>query len=369
MLSHKKIQLLSLLVFPLLTLSPRASAGLYGFHQYNPYTKEERILDLSEVPESIHNYRADMRSNLLMLINYAKEQNPNFKIIVHEGQDLLTKSLWEYDREGYNRARKQENAQDDSFLFHSHYRELEPERYTPAYDYLNSIDAIAINNLYCGKGRESNITKNNKLGLITIEHCKNSDDVETARINSMIDQRSSYFFTELNNAFNNIDDHNNINDSAKNIYKVYDAQNILIINDDSKYSTKEDMISDLLKTNYDIIIMKPLFKHKERFSANDLQKIHFKKNGSKRLLIAELNISEASPYDYYWYKDWKIGNPEWIVRKSFSTEDNFITKFWYPEWKKIISRHFKDILNEKFDGIFFTGVENYHYFEQQNPLE
>ena len=26
-------------------------------------------------------------------------------------------------------------------------------------------------------------------------------------------------------------------------------------------------------------------------------------------------------------------------------------------------------LNEGFDGVFFTGIENYRYFEQQNPLE
>ena len=46
-----------------------------------------------------------------------------------------------------------------------------------------------------------------------------------------------------------------------------------------------------------------------------------------------------------------------------------ITKYWHPEWKKIISRYFKDIINEGFDGVFFTGIENYKYFEDQTPLE
>lgn len=361
----------------IITISPAffksADAGLHGFHQYNPYTKEERILDLSVVPDTIHNYRADMRNNLLMLIRYAKEQRPDFKIIAHEGQDLLTKSLWEYDREGYNRARLQDNAEDASFLFHSNFSEMEPERYTPAYDYLNSIDAIAINNLYCkpkkSKGRENNVTKNHNLGLITIEHCQSQEDIEDARINSMIDQKSSYFFTNISDAFNNTFDHNNINDSSKNIFNVSDAQNILIITDDSRYKNKEDFVTALLKTNYDIIIMKPLFANAIRFSADDIQKLRFKKNGTKRLLIAEFNVSEASPKDYYWNRDWKIGNPEWLARLSFSSKDTIITRFWYPEWKQIISRHFKDILEEGFDGIFFTGIENYQYFEQQTPLE
>ena len=195
-LRYNRTLLIAITISVIAVFSKLAYAGLHGFHQYNPYTKEERILDLSVVPDTIHNYRADMRNNLLMLIRYAKEQRPDFKIIAHEGQDLLTKSLWEYDREGYNRARQQDNAEDDSFLFHSNFSELEPERYTPAYDYLNSIDAIAINNFYChqkkSKGRENNVTKNHNLGLITIEHCQSQEDIEDARINSMIDQIENY---------------------------------------------------------------------------------------------------------------------------------------------------------------------------------
>ena len=363
------LTLFSLTIIILSASITEADAGLYGFNHYNHYTKEERILDLKIVPDEIHNYRANMRDNLLMLIRYAKEKNPDFKIITHEGQNLLTKSLWEYDREGYNRARKQENARDDSFLFHKNYVEQEPERYTPAHEYLHLIDAIAINNLYCGKGYESKITQNHNLGLITIEQCQNKDKSDEALIGAMINNKSTYAFTDISQAFNNIGNHSELNDSSKNIFNVKDAQNILILTDYSKYSDKDKFVEDLLKTNYDIIIIKPLFADKERFSAEDINRLKFKKNGTKRLLIAELNISEATPRDYFWHRDWKIGSPEWLVRKSFNTEDGFITRFWHPEWKQIISRYFKDILNEGFDGIFFTGIENYQYFEQQNPLE
>ena len=85
--------------------------------------------------------------------------------------------------------------------------------------------------------------------------------------------------------------------------------------------------------------------------------------------MAELNVSEASPSEYYWHKDWKVGSPAWLVRPSFSDKNNIITRYWDAEWKKIISRHFKDIIKEGFDGVFFTGIENHKYFEQQTPLE
>ena len=367
LLNYTKILALSIILAS--ALITKADAGLYGFTHYNPYTKEERILHLSKVPEKIDNYRALMRANLIMLIKYAKQQNKDIQIIAHEGQDLLTKSLWEYDREGYNRARKQENAQDESFLFHKNFEEQDPKRYTPAYDYLNLIDAIAVNNLSCGKGHENKVAKKHKLTHITIEQCPDIDTMEMARINSSLEKKASYFFVEATEAFNNINDHININDSSQNVFNVSDAQNILIINDTSKFDTKENFINTLLKTNYDIIIMKPLFNNIERYDFEDLQKLHFKKNGSKRLLIAEFNVSEASPDEYYWNKDWKVGYPSWLIRPSFDNKNNIITKYWHNEWKQIISRHFKDVINEGFDGIFFTGIENYKYFEQQTPLE
>ncbi len=367
LLKHTKIMALTIIFASALTF--KADAGLYGFTHYNPYSKEERILNLNKVPEKIDNYRAKMRDNLLMLIRFAKQQNKDFAIVTHEGQDLLTKSLWEYDREGYNRARIEKNAKDESFLFHQNYEEKEPERYTPEYEYLNLVDAVAVNNLYCGNGKENKVAKKHKLTTITIEQCPSTDDLEMARINSMLEKKASYFFIDEKNAFNNIDDHKNINDSSQNIFKPADAQNILILNDTSQFETKEDLINTLLKTNYDIIIIKPLFNDVDRYAQEDIRKLHFKKNGSKRLLLAEFNVSEASPNEFYWHKDWKIGSPSWLIRPSFDNKDNVITRYWDPEWKRIISRHFKDTMNEGFDGIFFTGIENYKYFEQQTPLE
>lgn len=369
MLLLRFIKILALTIILTSAFTTKADAGLYGFTHYNPYTKEERILQLSKVPQKLDNYRAKMRANLLMLIQYAKQQNADFQVITHEGQDLLTKSLWEYDREGYNRARIQENAQDDSFLFHKNFEEQEPSRYTPEYDYLNIVDAVAVNNLYCGKGHENKVAKNHNLSLITIEQCPDNETMEMARINSSLEKKASYFFVDINNAFNNIDDHININDSAQNVFKVSDAQNILIINDTSKFKNKEDFVNTLLQTNYDIIVIKPLFNNIYRYDNKDLQKLHFKKNGSKRLLIAEFNVSEAFPDNYYWHKDWKIGSPKWLIRKSFDNKDGIITQYWNPEWKQIMSRHFKDVLGEGFDGVFFTGIENYKYFERQTPLE
>ena len=348
----------------------KAAASLYGFNHYNPYTKEESILNLQEVPKHLRNYRSAMRDNLLMLIRYAKEKNPDFKIVVHEGQELLTKSLWEYSREGYNLARIHQGVEDDYFLLNQENFDDEPLLETPAYEYLHSIDAIIFNNIYCGENNTiSKVARNHHLDLISIEYCQNEEALKQAKISAIADGRSIYGFTSLEKAFNTIGDYSMINDTAKNIYNISDAKNILILNDDSLYSSQEELTADISKTNYDIVIIKPLFNYRKRFSPLNLQKMRFKKNGTKRLLLAELNISEANPKEYYWNIKWRIGAPVWLARPSFSNPDSIITRYWAMEWRKIISRYFKDILNEGFDGVFLTGLENNQYFEQQNPLE
>ncbi len=369
MLSHRN----TLKIFTALLIGAAsikvAAAGLYGFHHYNPYTDSERILDFQEVPQSIPNYRSLMRDNLLMLIRYGKEQKPDFQIIAHEGQDLLTKSLWEYEREGYNQARHNENAEDKSFLFNDDFVEKEPLKHTPAYEYLHSVDAVVLNNFYCGNNKENRIVAKHNLGKITIEQCNDEDALASAYINAMIDKKISYVFTDIDKAFNNTDEHNDLNDSSANIYTIDDAQNILFLTDITNYKDKDALIEALAKTNYDIIVIPALYDSGSIFSAADIERIRFKHNGAKRLLIATLNVSEASPEDYFWDKDWKQNHPEWLVRKSFSTEDAYITQYWHPQWQEIISRYFRDIIRTGFDGVFFTGVENYKYFERQTPLE
>lgn len=95
----------------------------------------------------------------------------------------------------------------------------------------------------------------------------------------------------------------------------------------------------------------------------------FKKNGTQRILLAEMNVSEADALSYYWQHKWKIGSPDWLVRQSFVNDAGYITKYWTPEWQKLMSGYFKSIIDNGFDGVFFTGIDNHRYFEKQTPLE
>lgn len=351
----------------LLSVSLNAYAGLSGFTSANPYTREELILDLPAAPKHIINYRNQMRNNVIMLSRYAKGRNADFEIMVHDGRDLMKKSLWEYHLDGYNEARKKGiDASDPSFL--AKLKEMKPEEETvgtDAREYMKNIDAIVLNNYFCGNG---DFVPDSKLKLVSIDQCPTEDSFDEAIQDSVGQNALMYGFVKPEFAFKNTRNQVIINENADNISHIGDAQNILFLLDSSLYNDRFSYLQDIRNSNFDIIVISPFYKGKP-LSQEEIHSLKFKKNGTVRRVIAAFNISEADDGKYYWKKGWKIGSPSWLKRLSFSDKQGIITEYWHPEWQKNISGYFKGIVDSGFDGAFLTGLENHRYFEKQTPLE
>ena len=150
---------------------------------------------------------------------------------------------------------------------------------------------------------------------------------------------------------------------------MQDAKNILFLTDDSNYSKSYDFIRQLQNSNYDVIVIPALFQDKEAFSPEDINSLKFKKNGTTRLVLAEMNITEANTSMYYWKKSWHKTPPEWIARASFVNKDSYIARYWHPAWQKLLGKHIQGIIQTGFSGVFITGIHNHSYFEAQEPLE
>lgn len=357
------------IVLSSLALVSEAGAGLYGHTSANPETYEETFLNLETPPLHILNYREKMRDNLMMMINYARSKNPDFQIISHEGTELLNKSFWERNLDDYNNVRpKGINVEDQTFLTRDDNTQ-EPPLGSLAYAYLNAVDAIALNNIYCGTNQVPPLVRSHQIPVIAVEKCIAAADFDKAIINSILDRRLIYGYNDSFYAFNDIAHQPVVNESAKNVLSLADARNILILNDDSRFTDKNELLKALRNTSYDLIVINPLFHHSQTFSADEINSLKFKKNGTKRLLIAAMNVSETNPRDYFWEKSWSKNLPVWVRRRSFVEPDAYIAEYWHPAWRQIISKHFKDIIRSGFDGVFFTGIENYKYFEKQTPIE
>ena len=306
-----------------------------------------------------------------MLADYAHAQNPDFQIVLHEGEELLNKSLWEHHLEGYNKVRNHSDPNEDpSFLYRlpgNQDNDTIAGEALPGFS--RKLSGIALNNVFCGSRKLSNVVKQSGLRLIAVDRCSDVENYEEALQESFGENILFYGFINPELAFNNISRRHLISENAKNVFSLQDAKNILILTDDSRYAKSYDFIRSLQNSNYDIIVIPALFHGKEAFSPEDIQSLKFKKNGTTRLVLAEMNISEADPQMYYWKKSWKRGSPGWLVRPSYVSKDAFIVEYWNPEWRRLLGNHLQGIIRTGFNGIFLTGLQNHAYFEKQLPLE
>jgi len=365
MLSPSKY--IATLIFSIvLVFSTSTNAELYGF------SSNEQILPSPNKdipPRNIINYRKAMRDLIIGLSQYGKSRNSDFQIIQHEGQYLLDKSMWEYHRDNYNQIRNVHTyISDESFLAEdvpSH----EPEISAYINKYISSLDGIVVNNHYCHNTPISSIMANHNIPMLSIEQCPDNQSLDTAILNSIKDKNAIYPFINVNDAFRKSYRQLIINENADNITHSNQAKNISFILNDELFSDYWQMIKDINNSNYDIIVIRPLFQNNHPFSPEEVYSMKYKKNGARRLIIALINISEISSNSYLWKKQWEKERPDWILSHSQIDNSGYIVKYWSPEWKKLISHYFKSIVDSNYDGVFITGLENHRYFENELPLE
>ncbi len=338
-------------------LAYKANAGLYGFTQANPYSKQELNSQSQDFPEQINNYRDLMRENVIMLSQFAKSQNPQFEILVHEALPLLEDDIWEYHLNDYNLSRKNGYTEDNDSLL-SLQENLHPKNFQNLKEkYIQNIDAIVINNYLC---QDKQYTVPQDKRLVSIEYCPQKEISPQTAL--------SYIITDSQYAFKDIKHQPAFEMNAQNISSVQDAKNIAFVLDTSRFKSEYDFLTELNNSNFDVIVISPFFQGKP-LSKEEINHLKYKKNGATRKIYAAINVSEADPTKFYWKKDWKVGNPAWLVRPSLVDEQGIITQYWNPSWQKILSAHFKGIMDLGFDGAFLTGLENYQHFEKITPLE
>ena len=362
-----------LIILALILLIPArfslAGQGFFGFSKGTPLSENEKNAINSFAPRHITNYRQKMRDTLNMLTSFAHKQNKNFQITAHEGRELLDIGLYEASLEGYNIARNKILGKEDTTFLQHNYQNKNSE---DSLVYLKSLDGILLNNLFCPSSNNSkfpNVLKENKIKIASVEYCPTEEDLDEAIQESVGTNIMLYAFTNPKQAFRNISKQMIINENAKNIFEIKQAQNILILTNDKDYNTKAEFILALRNTNFDIVIIPALFHEKEAYTKDEINSLKIKKNGTSRLVLAELNISEISPEQIFWNKEWNINQPTWIKRPSIATKNAYITEYWHPKWQKMLSFYMKGIVDSGFSGVLYTGLNNYEYFDKLTPLD
>lgn len=148
-------------------------------------------------------------------------------------------------------------------------------------------------------------------------------------------------------------------DEVRNLDEV---KNFLYLLNPSKFNSKDEYLRALKSSEYDLLIIEPTLNG-SFFTKDEIEQLKYKKNGSRRLVIAYFSIGEAEDYRFYWEKSWSKKLPDWIVEENENWEGNYIVKYWSKEWQEIVKEYQRRLESIGVDGYYLDTIDSFQYFE------
>ncbi len=299
-------------------------------------------------------YREEMRLFVENISKYAKNHDPNFIVIPQNGIELVT-----------------EDGEPNGNL---------------SVAYIESIDGVGQESLFYGYEEDNKPTpqeeqirligfldrmEENGVEVLVTDYCWAHSYVDDSY--KRCSQHSYISFAADHRELDNIPSYPEkpYNENNQDILRLSDAKNFLYLINPDKYSSKEEFLESLRHTNYDLLII-DLFYGNTSLTAEEVNSLKTKMNGSLRLVISYMSIGEAEDYRYYWNDSWYTNPPDWLDKENPDWPRCYKVRYWYPEWQQIIygnnESYMKKILDAGFDGVYLDVIDAFEYFEEKKSM-
>lgn len=292
-------------------------------------------------------FRKEMRNFVQDIGIFARAQNPNFILIPQNGQELLVNDNLSDVNTTYVAAINGVGREDMFYGFDNDNQATSASNR----DYMIS---------YC------DVARNNGKKVLVIDYCsdhtKMDDSYQQNFLHGYISTAADH--RELDNVPAYPAQPFNVNNS--NITSLDSAKNFLYLINAQNYTTKQNFITAVSATNYDVLIMDAYF-NEVLFTASEISQLKTKANGGSRLVIAYMSIGEAEDYRWYWQSGWKPHKPSFIDKVNPDWAGNYKVRYWEQGWKNIIygnsSSYTQKLLDAGFDGAYLDIIDAFEYYE------
>ena len=304
-------------------------------------------------------YREQMRALIIKISRFTRRVNKDFIVMTRGGLELIEKVS---------------GGEEDAAR-------------SAATTYIRSIDGVLLHNLFfrppganaeAGQTdatvREENLRlaklgQENGLQIWVTDFATNED---TAKKSYELNKTNGFIpFTveKSGRSFDRIPAYpaRPISENSNSIIGLKSARNFLFMNNPSRFDTQDDMVEALRTTNFDALVLDVFDRTQNPFTKKNVRKLQLKKIGSRRLVLAVMNISTADSSHYYWKPGWTIGNPRFIGSPAPGTPDRHLAQYWDRAWHDILTgkpdSYVYGIAKQGFDGVVLDGVENFRLYE------
>lgn len=137
---------------------------------------------------------------------------------------------------------------------------------------------------------------------------------------------------------------------------------LLLLNND----IDEGMGLQIAASDYDMVVIDAVSTQKGMEpgrSRRNVKMFRTKPDGTRRLVIAYVNIGQAEDYRKYWNDSWRTLTPEFILGDDpEGWAGNYPVAYWKPDWKQLIAGPegmLATIQGWGFDGVYLDWIGGY----------
>jgi cysteinyl-tRNA synthetase, unknown class len=290
-----------------------------------------------------NSFQEEMRSLVQNLSKNAKSTKANFLIIPQNGLELLKNN-----KEASTSYLKAIDGIATESLFYGYY----------AVDLENTV--ADINYFQSFLSTETIGAK----PVLAIDYCATDNSINSS-ISKNTAKNNKLYLTN-NKSLSQLPNPNIplLGENKMDIAKIEDAKNFMVMTSLNGYS-KDSVLENIAKTNFDAVIINGFYQN-NLLTDKEIKSLKIKKNGGKRLVLAQIDIAVADTKKYYWRTDWSLNLPN-FVNKQIGVEGNFRANYWQNEWQNILSGNENSLISKfiklGFDGAYLTGTEAYVWYE------
>lgn len=336
----------------LLAALPAGAQGTVRTQNRDVTPGADALLSPDRGLEAVIDHREEMRRFIQNISAYARRSKPDFIVLAVNGLDLLTKPL--------------EGDETKQFPARTYIRSIDGVIQEGVFYGIPTIDVATVPERRTPLLKALDVAKDNKLRVLTIDYAKATAAAGEA---IRLSRAKGYLpFVSPERPLSRLPPYPGrpVSENARSVLSLADVRNFLFLPESAGFGRSDEYALALHGTNYDMLVV-DIFHGRTALSKQAVETLKFKKLGSRRLVLARVNIGTAESDRYYWKAGWREGSPIWINAPYPANPDRYYVEFWRPEWQSIISgdaqSYLAGLMQQGFDGVVLDGLEAYRFFE------
>jgi cysteinyl-tRNA synthetase len=285
----------------------------------------------------------EMRSLVQGISSYARDRDPDFIVVVANGEDLAI--------DGGRTAK----------------------------GFLASIDGVAREDLYFGSGgldiptpwsriesmaSRLNVSKDAGKVVMAVDRCSQPGYIWDA--SKWAESMGFLYYASNTDDMDTIPDYPADPHGANrgNVSSLSQARNLVVLAATNGHDSRAEYLESLRQTNFDVLVI-DAFYNKTPLTTQEVNSLRVKKDGGTRLVVAVVGLGQVDERQAVWKEQYVYQPPGWLGKDVTGEDGKHWVKYWEKDWRNVLFKSegswLDQVLDLGFDGVYLLGGDAHKF--------